>query len=173
MWRGLNRRGGKHQDFLSCCLWAMSITGDEDFKIDRSRRRHKLKRQGDYSLCLCLCGIEGSRRDLAHVSRVLCCSTLSFTVWDLINHVVANVRCTNLFNYRPWQWSAVGGREVRGFKPPPRNSEGPPKACQTELDCENLKIAEFRTPTPQDVRKKAVKLYNYLVSQLFYIINDK
>ena len=42
--------------------------------------------------------------------------------------------------------------------PPPRNSEGPPKSCQTQLDCEKLlKIAEFRTPTPQDVREKLVK----------------
>ena len=35
-----------------------------------------------------------------------------------------------------------------------RNSEGPPKSCQTQTDCENLKIAEFKTPTPQDVRNK-------------------
>ena len=43
--------------------------------------------------------------------------------------------------------------------PPPRNSEGPPKSCQTQPDCEKLlKTAEFRTPTHQDVRKKkAVK----------------
>ena len=46
------------------------------------------------------------------------------------------------------------------FKPsPPRNSEGPPKSCQTQPDCEKLsKIAEFRTPTPQDVRKKGSKI---------------
>ena len=42
--------------------------------------------------------------------------------------------------------------------PPPRNSEGPPKSCQTQPDCENLKTAEFRTPTPQDVRKKDSKI---------------
>jgi len=52
-------------------------------------------------------------------------------------------------------------RGVGRFKPPspPRNSEGPPKSCQTEPDWENcLKIAEFRTPTPQDVRKKGSKI---------------
>ena len=27
--------------------------------------------------------------------------------------------------------------EEAGFKPPPRNSEGPPKSCQTQPDCEN------------------------------------
>jgi len=32
-------------------------------------------------------------------------------------------------------WHTGGG----GFKflPPPRNSEGPPKSCQTQPDCEN------------------------------------
>ena len=44
-----------------------------------------------------------------------------------------------------------------GFKPA-RSSEGPPKLCQTQPDCENLKIAEFRMPTPQDVRKKGSKI---------------
>jgi len=45
------------------------------------------------------------------------------------------------------------------FNPPsPRNSEGPPKSCQTQPDCGNLKIAEFKTPTPQDVRKRGSKI---------------
>ena len=47
---------------------------------------------------------------------------------------------------------------VVGFgcsNPPPRNSEGPPKSCQTQPDLwKPLKIAEFRKPTPQDVQKK-------------------
>ena len=43
--------------------------------------------------------------------------------------------------------------------PPPRDSEGPPKSCKTQPDCEICKkIAEFRTPTPQDVRKKGSKI---------------
>ena len=37
-------------------------------------------------------------------------------------------------------------------------SEGPPKSCQTQPDCENLKIAEFRTPTHRDVPKKGSKI---------------
>ena len=48
-----------------------------------------------------------------------------------------------------------------GFKlpPPPRNSEGPPKIVPNSTRLwKLLKIAEFRTPTPQDVQKKrAVK----------------
>ena len=46
------------------------------------------------------------------------------------------------------------------FNPPlPRNSEGLPKSCQNQPDCENcLNIAEFRTPTLQDVRKKGSKI---------------
>ena len=49
---------------------------------------------------------------------------------------------------------------VRGVQiPPPRNSEGPPKSCQTPPDLwKLLKIAEFRTPTPQDVQKKGNKI---------------
>ena len=55
-----------------------------------------------------------------------------------------------------WQWrTEVGGL---GCSNPPRNSEGLPKSCQTQPDCENLKIAEFRTPTHQDVRKKGSKI---------------
>jgi len=50
------------------------------------------------------------------------------------------------------------GGEVGVFNPTPRNSEGPPKSCQIQPDCENLKIAEFRTPTLQDVRKKGSKI---------------
>jgi len=53
--------------------------------------------------------------------------------------------------YHFTQWRTEGGG-VGGFTP--RNSEGPPKLCQTQPDCENLKIAEFRTPTLQDVWKK-------------------
>ena len=42
---------------------------------------------------------------------------------------------------------------------PPRNSEGPPQLCQTQPDLRKmLKIAEFRTPTPQDVRKNCSKI---------------
>jgi len=50
----------------------------------------------------------------------------------------------------------------RGFgvfnPPPPQNSEGRPKSCQTQHDCKNLKIAEFRTPTPKYVGKKGSKI---------------
>ena len=55
----------------------------------------------------------------------------------------------------PVAYQARGGCS----NPPPRNSEGPPKSCQTQPDWENcLKIAEFRTPTHQDVRKKGSKI---------------
>ena len=38
---------------------------------------------------------------------------------------------------------------------PPRKSEGPPNLYQTQPDLwKLLKIAEFGTPTPQDVQKK-------------------
>ena len=50
-------------------------------------------------------------------------------------------------------------REDLGVFKPPRNSEDPPKSCQTQpVLWKLLKIAEFRTPTPQDVRKKGSKI---------------
>jgi len=42
------------------------------------------------------------------------------------------------------------------FKTPPQNSEGPPKNCAklNPIVKTVKKNAEFRMPTPQDVRKK-------------------
>ena len=37
----------------------------------------------------------------------------------------------------------------------------------------SLKIAEFRTPTPQDIWEKGSKILKLTGSQLFYISNDK
>ena len=37
----------------------------------------------------------------------------------------------------------------------------------------SLKIAEFRTSTPQDIRKKGSDILKLPGSQLFYICNDK
>ena len=34
-------------------------------------------------------------------------------------------------------WRTEGGGGLRSSNPPPRNSEGPPKSCQTYVDCEN------------------------------------
>ena len=54
---------------------------------------------------------------------------------------------------------AYRGGELGCSNPPPRNSEGPPKSYQTQPDLwKLLKIAEFRTPTPQDVQKKGSKI---------------
>jgi len=56
------------------------------------------------------------------------------------------------------QWRTqrgLGGRVQT--RPPPRNSEGNLKSCQTRL-WKLLKNAEFRTPTPQDVWKKGSKI---------------
>ena len=55
--------------------------------------------------------------------------------------------------YEGWPVAYRGG--VWGVQTPPRNSEGPPNLYQTQPDLwKLLKIAEFRTPTPQGVRKK-------------------
>jgi hypothetical protein len=41
---------------------------------------------------------------------------------------------------------------------PPLKFRRPFKIVPNYPDCENLKMAEFRTPTPQDVRKKGSKI---------------
>ena len=55
------------------------------------------------------------------------------------------------------QWPTEGGF---GCSPLPRNSEGPPKnrAKLNPIAKTVKKIAEFRTPTHQDVRKKGCKI---------------
>ena len=46
-----------------------------------------------------------------------------------------------------------------GCSTPPRNSEVPSKSCQTQTNLwKLLKIAEFRTPTPQFIQKKGSKI---------------
>ena len=45
-----------------------------------------------------------------------------------------------------------------GSTPPPRNSEGPPKSCQTQPDCENCyKLLNLGRQHPKMFGKKAVK----------------
>ena len=46
---------------------------------------------------------------------------------------------------------------VWGVHPPPRNSEGPPKSCQTQPDCENLKLLNLGHQRPKMLGKKTVK----------------
>ena len=50
----------------------------------------------------------------------------------------------------------VSGVPKGGGQPPLPNSEGPPKSCQTQPDCENCfkKLLNL----PQDVRKKGSKI---------------
>ena len=55
------------------------------------------------------------------------------------------------------QWHTEGG--VCGVQPPPPKFWRPSKSCQTQPDLwKLLEIAEFRTPTPQDLRKKGSKI---------------
>ena len=82
-----------------------------------------------------------------------CCMCKLWT-WTLIANAVSQNKKSIW-----WQWRTEGGWVGGGFKPPPRNSEGPPKSCQTQTRLwKLLKIAEFSTPTPQDVRKKGSKI---------------
>jgi len=57
------------------------------------------------------------------------------------------------------QWHTEGGGVWGVQTPPPRNSEGPPKSCQTQPDCENCwKMLNLGRQHPQDVRKKGSKI---------------
>ena len=52
---------------------------------------------------------------------------------DLLNYTFVNILRFKLRTLH--QWRTEGGFGV--FKPPPQNSEGRPKSCQTQPDCEN------------------------------------
>ena len=55
------------------------------------------------------------------------------TLYDkFLKYRIVNNEDARLFEVM--QWRAEGG--FGGFNPP-RNSEGPPKSCQTQTDCEN------------------------------------
>ena len=45
-----------------------------------------------------------------------------------------------------------------GVQPPPEIPKALENRAKLNPICENLKIAEFRTPTPQDVREKGSKI---------------
>ena len=85
---------------------------------------------------------------------------ISFISHGVLNKIRSDCEVTassDLSNSSPpHQWRTQGGVSGVQTPPSPRNSEGPPKSCQTQRDCEKCfkKVAEFRTPTPQDVRKK-------------------
>ena len=55
-----------------------------------------------------------------------------------------------------YQWRTKG--RGLGVQPPLRNSEGPPFRAKLNRIVKTVKIAEFRTPTPQNVRKKGGKI---------------
>jgi len=69
---------------------------------------------------------------------------------------ISSVSSRYMFHW--WRLSIISGVPRRGGWTP-RNSEDPPKSCQTQPDCKKLlKVDEFRTPIPQDVRKKGSKM---------------
>ena len=60
--------------------------------------------------------------------------------------------------------------------PPPRNSEGPPKnhaKLNPTVKTVKKKLLNLGCQHTKMFGKKAVKLKNYVGSQLFYISNDK
>ena len=100
----------------------------------------------------CVCGLEPSVGFSKFSTRVLYKKLSSRRIFVNIGSVAVILYWGRKWFYTHTQWRTEGGFGV--FNPPPRNSEGPPKSCQNNPICENLKIAECRTPTPQDVRKK-------------------
>jgi hypothetical protein len=95
------------------------------------------------------------------VLEILCCSFEFLKPWTVNKiknekHSVSKCDAPSSETHVT-QWRTKGGVGV--FNPPPRNSDDPPKLCQTQPVLRKLlKIAEFRTPTPQDVREKGSKI---------------
>ena len=80
---------------------------------------------------------------------------MSFCCFVPCDKVRGDIQSMNLLTHDKTHTSGL----PRGGFNPLRNSEGPPKSCQTQPDCGKLlKIAEFRRPTSQDVRKKGSKI---------------
>jgi len=68
------------------------------------------------------------KKSLELLTSSYCCSL--WWKWNLFSEQIAII---SLYGN---QWRAEGV-ELEGFKPPSRNSKGPPKSCQTQPDCEN------------------------------------
>ena len=61
---------------------------------------------------------------------------LPFVRWFVYHKTEVKFTCSS--NYiEHYQWRTEGGGTWSFQTPPPRNSEGPPKSCQTQPDCEN------------------------------------
>jgi len=78
-------------------------------------------------------------------------------------HGPENVKYSYLLRYwRLVQWGSYSGVRrgvLGGFNPPPpRNFEGPTNRAKLNPIVKTVKIAEFRKPTPQDIRKKGSKI---------------
>jgi len=79
------------------------------------------------------------------------------TLFNLI-YIYIYIYIRSFTNIKVVHTTAVAYRTEGGFKsPPPRNSEGPPKSCQTQPDCENcLKLLNLGRQHPKMFGKKAV-----------------
>ena len=126
------------------------------------------------------CANSGSRRHVSEIYALLgFYATLNCTVRSLLRtfqeilsapssrvkqprDVGKNCRSALVKSHKTAHLESVAYRGMGGFgvfNPHPRNYEGPPKVCQTQPDLwKLLKTAEFRAPTPQDVRKKGSKI---------------
>jgi len=72
------------------------------------------------------------------------------------------------------QSSGVTTGEFGVSTPPPEIPKALQNRAKLNPTVKTIKIAEFKTPTPQDVRKKRSKILKTTAgSQLFYISNDK
>jgi len=77
-------------------------------------------------------------------------------------------------NFATFNWLGSSGVPRRGgFNNPPEIPKALQNRAKLNPTVKTVKIAEFMTPTPQDVRKKGSKILNYLGSQLFYFSNNK
>ena len=105
------------------------------------------------TVCVCVCVCKCVLYCCHRVSTQLQLTNISVSIhvfrWTCTRLVLCTLRHDNAVAYRGGGW-----RSIR-----PWNSEGPPKSCKTQPDCENCyKLLNFGLQHPKMFGKKAVKL---------------
>ena len=137
--------GGRQFHSISFCLYLVAL------KVYRASKVWGRKRK---SSCLVL------QLQPATVSRPV----TSSCVWSWTISVNVNEGTQDSDSWTQYSSLVTSGvpRAGRGgfgvFKPPPKSRRPSKMVLNSTLLCKLLKIAEFRTPTPQDIRKKGSKI---------------
>ena len=109
------------------------------------------------------CCINSVTQDVMTLFQTHSTKSCSAPIDSQLNVVQSKHNNTCIFNKVCYMFclqmiSGVPREGVGGSNPPPRNSEGPPNRAKLKPIVKTVKFAKFRTPTPQDVRKKGSKI---------------